>query len=110
MATRGILFDTNSAEIRPESGPVLKEIGEMLTNHPDLAIRIEGHTDSIGDESSNQALSERRANAVRNWLIEYYEVDPARLEAVGMGESSPVASNETAEGRQMNRRVELVRL
>ena len=63
VATQGILFDTASDVIRPESTPTLVEIGAMLTDHPDLALTIEGHTDSDGDEASNQSLSERRAAA-----------------------------------------------
>jgi outer membrane protein OmpA-like peptidoglycan-associated protein len=110
VATHGILFAVNSARIRPESTPTLEEIGEMLQDHPDLRLSIEGHTDSDGDETHNQTLSEERAAAVRDYLIEAYGVDPSHLESAGMGESSPVESNDTPEGKQQNRRVELVRL
>src|SRR5262249_6920966 len=64
VATHGILFDTGSERIRPESTPTLKEIGQMLKDHPDLKLRIEGHTDNVGDDASNLALSEKRAGAV----------------------------------------------
>jgi len=110
VATQGILFDIDSSRIRPESTPTLEEIGAMLTDHPDLRIRIEGHTDSTGDDAHNQSLSEERARSVRQFLIDEYGIDASRLEAQGLGESSPVDSNDTPEGRQNNRRVELVRL
>lgn len=108
VATQGILFDVNSDRIRPESTPTLEEIGKMLVEHPDLRIAIEGHTDSDGDDAHNQQLSERRAAAVRRSLISTYGVDAGRLESAGYGETQPVAGNETPEGRQQNRRVELV--
>ncbi len=110
VATHGILFATNSDRIRPESTPTLQEIGTMLQQHGDLRIAIEGHTDSDGDEAYNQALSERRAAAVKVFLEERYGLAPDRLKSAGFGESRPVADNGTAEGKQQNRRVELVRL
>lgn len=109
FATQGILFDTGSDVIRPESTPTLQEIGDMLKKYEDLRIRIEGHTDSQGDDASNQQLSERRAAAVRAFLVSNYGI-ASRLESQGLGETVPVGSNDTAEGRQQNRRVELVRL
>ncbi len=108
--TQGILFATNSARIRPESTPTLEEIVTMLTEHPELRVAIEGHTDSEGEEAFNQDLSERRAAAVRTFLTVEGKIDPSRLESAGFGESKPVAENSTPEGRQQNRRVELVRL
>jgi OmpA-OmpF porin, OOP family len=110
VVSRGILFDTGSDRIRPESTPTLKEIGEMLAQHAELRLRIEGHTDSVGSADANQALSELRAQAVLRYLVQRYEIDEARLEAAGLGQTSPVDSNDTPEGRQNNRRVELVRL
>ena len=109
VATRGIHFDTGSDRIRPESGPVLQSIVALLRDHPELRLRVEGHTDDVGDDATNRALSERRAAAVRAHLVAQ-GIDAARLESAGMGESSPVSPNMTAEGRQRNRRVELVRL
>ncbi|HUH13125.1 MAG TPA: OmpA family protein [Longimicrobiales bacterium] len=109
VATQGILFDVGSDRIRPESTPTLKEIGAMLKKHGSLKLVIEGHTDSAGDDAANQNLSERRAAAVMAHLVEKYGIDADRLEAKGMGESTPVAPNETPEGRQQNRRVELVK-
>jgi outer membrane protein OmpA-like peptidoglycan-associated protein len=110
VATQGILFASNSDRIRPESTPTLEEIGTMLNDHPDLRIAIEGHTDSDGEDDYNQTLSERRAAAVTALLVEAYGISEARLQAGGFGESRPVADNATPEGKQQNRRVELVRL
>ena len=110
VATQGIYFATDSDVIRPESTPTLTEIGDMLTDHPELRLTIEGHTDSDGDDAYNQELSDRRAASVKEWLVTHYEIDASRLETAGFGESKPVAPNDTAEGKQQNRRVELVRL
>jgi len=110
VATQGILFDLDSDRIRPESTPTLDEIGTMLKDHGEMRIAIEGHTDSSGDDAHNQDLSERRAAAVVVFLVEHYGIERSRLESAGFGESNPVADNETAEGRQQNRRVELVLL
>lgn len=107
VATRGILFNTNSHEIRPESTPTLKEIGEMLMEHPDLRLGIHGHTDNVGDDEYNRELSERRARSVMDFLVEEYGVETSRLESRGFGEAAPVDSNDTEEGRANNRRVEL---
>jgi len=110
VTTRGILFDVNSDMIQPESAETIDEIGTMLKEHPDLRIAIEGHTDSDGEEAFNRDLSERRAAAVKRQLIEDYGIEVSRLEAAGYGETRPVAPNDTPEGKQQNRRVELVRL
>jgi hypothetical protein len=110
VATQGIYFDTGSDRIRPESTPTLKEIGAMLKDHPDLKLAIEGHTDNVGSAESNKTLSEKRAAAVRQVLIDSYQVDDGRLTAKGLGASKPAASNDTPEGRQQNRRVELVKM
>ncbi|HJR54677.1 MAG TPA: OmpA family protein [Gemmatimonadota bacterium] len=109
VATQGILFDIGSDRIRPESTPTLEKIGTMLAERPDLRLVIEGHTDSLGDDAMNQTLSERRAAAIKAYLLEAHGIDPARLETAGYGETRPVADNGTPEGRQQNRRVELVR-
>jgi outer membrane protein OmpA-like peptidoglycan-associated protein len=110
VATQGIYFDTGSDRIRPESSGTLKEIGTMLKEHPELKLTIEGHTDNVGAAPANQTLSEKRAAAVRQHLIDTYQVDGGRLQAVGLGQTKPVVPNETAEGRQNNRRVELVKM
>jgi outer membrane protein OmpA-like peptidoglycan-associated protein len=109
VVTEGVLFDTASATLRPESFAVVQEIAAMLREHPDLRVRIEGHTDNAGDAAANQTLSEERAAAVRAMLVGL-GIDASRLESAGLGQTQPVASNDTAEGRAQNRRVELVRL
>ncbi|MFI5280016.1 MAG: OmpA family protein [Gemmatimonadales bacterium] len=110
VATQGILFDTGSDRIRGESTPTLNEIVQMLTDHPDLRLTIEGHTDNVGAAAANQTLSEARAAAVKAYLVTTGRVDAGRLHAVGFGASHPAVPNTTAEGRQTNRRVELVRM
>lgn len=110
VSTQGIYFATGSDTIRPESTGTLTEIARMLAQNSDLRLRIEGHTDDVGDSESNRALSDRRANAVMTYLVDEHGIDARRLEAVGKGEDEPVADNDTEEGRQNNRRVELVRL
>ena len=110
VATQGIYFDTGSDRIRPESTPTLKEIGEMLSEHPDLKLTIEGHTDNVGDSKANAELSQRRAAAVRAYLIEKHAIDASRLTSAGVGDKKPVGANTTPEGRQQNRRVELVKM
>jgi OmpA-OmpF porin, OOP family len=109
VATQGILFDVSSDRIRGESTPTLTEIGDMLKQHPELGITIEGHTDNTGSAAGNQVLSEKRAAAVRQYLIDNFQIDAARLKSAGFGATKPAASNDTAEGRQNNRRVELVK-
>lgn len=110
VATHGILFETASAEIQGESTPTLKEIGDMLTAHPDLKLMIEGHTDNVGAAATNQTLSEQRALAVKQYLVANYGIDASRLDTRGYGSSKPVSPNDTPEGRQNNRRVELVKV
>jgi outer membrane protein OmpA-like peptidoglycan-associated protein len=110
VATHGLFFAVGSATIRPESTPTLEKIGEMLKKHADLALEIEGHTDDTGSPEANQKLSEERAAAVRSYLVKSYEISPGRLTTKGFGASKPVASNDTPEGRQQNRRVELVKM
>jgi outer membrane protein OmpA-like peptidoglycan-associated protein len=108
FTTRGIFFDSDSDQLRPESTPVLQEMVTTLTEHTDLKVLIEGHTDAQGEEAHNQGLSERRAAAVVRYLTEQ-GVAAARLSSRGMGEVKPVADNATPAGRQENRRVVVVR-
>jgi OmpA-OmpF porin, OOP family len=110
VATQGIYFDTGSDRIRPESTPTLKEIGTMLKDHPELRLTIEGHTDNVGSTESNQTLSDKRSAAVKRYLTDTYQVDPTRLQAKGYGASKPLVTNDSPEGRQQNRRVELVKM
>jgi outer membrane protein OmpA-like peptidoglycan-associated protein len=110
VATQGIYFDTGSDRIRPESTPTLKEIGLMLTEHSDLKLTIEGHTDNVGNAAANQDLSQRRAAAVKAYLIDKHAVEASRLQSAGFGDKKPATANTTPEGRQQNRRVELVKM
>lgn len=109
VTTQGIYFDTGSDVLRPESGGTLKEIAQMLSEHPELKLTIEGHTDNVGAAEANQSLSERRAAAVKAALVKHFGADGARLSTQGFGASKPVGPNTSAEGRQANRRVELVK-
>ncbi len=109
FVTRGILFDVNKATIKPESMGVLNEIAKLMKEHSDIRFSVEGHTDSDGDEASNQKLSESRANSIKNALVEL-GIDASRLETKGFGESIPVSENTTPEGKANNRRVEFVKL
>lgn len=110
FVTSGILFDTNSDVIKPVSYAILKEIGQTLTDNPAVKIRVTGHTDSQGDDQSNLTLSVKRAAAVKAALVANWNIDEARIDTDGRGESQPIADNATAEGRANNRRVEFVKL
>lgn len=105
----GIYFSFNSDTIRPESEPVLRQIGTLLAKHPDWQLQVDGHTDNIGGPSFNLDLSRRRAAAVKKALVDRYHIAPARLMTDGFGLSRPNAPNDTLEGRALNRRVELFR-
>ncbi len=110
IVTHGILFDSGSDKIKGESFKTLKEIGRLLEDDPDLRLSIEGHTDSDGSDERNQTLSQKRADAVRNYLISTYSISSDRLESKGWGESKPIDTNDTPEGKANNRRVELIQL
>lgn len=110
VAVRNILFDTGLADIRPESDEILTTIGTMLEEHPDLSLMIEGHTDDEGEFDFNMTLSADRAAAVKQYLVDEFGIDPERLRTLGLGQTQPVDSNDTADGRQQNRRVELVKM
>ena len=100
-----VLFDLNKAVVKPAFYEEIKNVGEFMKLFPSTNATIEGHTDSTGDDDYNQGLSERRANAVRQVLIDQHGVDASRIKAVGYGESQPRADNDTKDGRQQNRRV-----
>ena len=107
-----VLFDFNSDNILRIYSSDLDKLGRVLTTPPYSAYRvqIEGHTDSIGSDSYNQRLSERRAESVRRYLVQHFPVQLDRLVVRGYGKSKPIASNDTPEGRDKNRRVEVVNL
>jgi outer membrane protein OmpA-like peptidoglycan-associated protein len=107
--THGILFDTDSDRLKPESAPVIKTIARGLETNPNLKLLIEGHTDSTGSADHNLDLSKRRAEAVKAVLISQFKVDGSRLNAAGMGSTKSIDSNDTPAGRAQNRRVEFVK-
>lgn len=109
FSTTGILFDVNTATIKPESNGVLKEVADVLQKHAQLKVKIIGHTDSDGSDITNLELSKKRAEAVMQALIRDYGIDRNRLESDGKGESVPVGDNKTKEGKSQNRRVEFVK-
>jgi len=109
VALYGIHFDTGKAAILPESDGILGEILKLMQLNADLKLRVEGHTDSQGVASANQALSEKRAQAVVAWLTAH-GVAATRLSAKGFGQDKPVADNSTEAGRAKNRRVELAKI
>ncbi|RIL07341.1 MAG: hypothetical protein DCC71_03250 [Proteobacteria bacterium] len=102
-----ILFDVDRATLKPGAQATLARVADFLRSEPDRPVRIEGHTDSTGSHSYNEDLSRRRAESVADRLLSL-GVETGRIEAVGFGETLPVASNETGAGRQQNRRVEIV--
>jgi OOP family OmpA-OmpF porin len=108
IALYGIHFDTDKAEIKPESKPTIDQIGQLMKRLPTLKLVIVGHTDNQGSLEYNMELSDRRAKAVEAVLIQEYGIQADRLSAWGAGYLAPIASNQTEEGRAKNRRVELV--
>lgn len=108
IALYGILFDTGKDTIKPESEPLLSEIVSLLKANPNLKLSVEGHTDSQGQKQFNQALSQKRAESVKKYLVKK-GIAQTRLSAKGWGDTKPVESNQTEEGRAKNRRVELVK-
>lgn len=102
----GILFDFDKATLRPESASALRQLLAALEFNSSMDVDIEGHTDAVGDDAYNLALSERRAQSVVAWLADN-GIAVSRLTAVGRGETMPVASNDAADGRALNRRVEV---
>lgn len=108
-----ILFDFDKWDIRPQAEQALKNVAQVINQYQNTAVLVEGYTDSKGSDSYNQELSQKRADSVKIWLVEYGEVAEQRISAKGLGESKPVAPNEKddgsddPEGRQKNRRVEI---
>jgi OOP family OmpA-OmpF porin len=101
-----VKFDFDKAAVRPESYAEIKTVADFMNQYPQTTTTVEGHTDSVGTEAYNMELSKRRADAVREVMVDQYGVAADRVSAVGEGESNPVADNATAEGRAINRRVE----
>ena len=110
LVTYGIYFDVNSDKVKPESYGTLKEIAGVLNEVPDVKVKIFGHTDSDGDDAKNMDLSKRRAASVKAELAKSFGVNAERLTTDGMGESKPVAPNDTPVNKALNRRVEFIKL
>jgi len=110
LVTYGIYFDVNKDVVKPESYGTLKEIATILNEVPDVKVKIVGHTDSDGADAANLDLSKRRAASVKNELVKSFGVNGDRLVTDGMGESQPVAANDTPANKALNRRVEFIKL
>jgi len=108
MVLEGITFATNKSDVLPESEKVLMGALKTLQTYPDILVEISGHTDNVGSNSSNQKLSQRRADAVKAWLVAK-GIAPDRISAVGYGEESPRVANDTSENKRLNRRIEFKR-
>ncbi len=109
IVVNGILFDTAKADLKPESKPALEQISKMLKDDPKMKVYVVGHTDNVGGLASNMDLSKRRSAAVVLALTSQYGVAADRLAPYGDGPYAPVSSNDTEDGRSLNRRVELVK-
>jgi len=103
----GVLFETSKATLKPGAASQMDRIAQFMQQNPETKVIVEGHTDSTGSEEYNEQLSQRRAQAVSDALVER-GIDPSRVQAMGRGEAYPVASNDTSAGRQQNRRVDIV--
>lgn len=109
VSTNGILFDTGSANIQPQSMGIIRQISQVLQQDASINLKIIGHTDADGGDETNMELSKNRAEAVMNALITIYNASPDRLTSGGMGESQPVSDNNTTDGKAQNRRVEFIK-
>lgn len=109
LTLRNILFDTSKATLKPESSKELGLVIEVLKGNAGLKLEIQGHTDNVGQAAANRTLSQQRAEAVRDYLIQTGGIAADRLTAVGYGGTKPVAANTTDDGRAQNRRVEIVK-
>lgn len=109
ISTNGILFDSGSANIQPQSMGIIRQIYQVMQQESTLKLKIVGHTDSDGEDSTNLSLSAARAKAVKNVLISQYSIGAERLVAKGKGESEPISDNATSDGKAQNRRVEFIK-
>jgi OOP family OmpA-OmpF porin len=106
--TLNVQFDTDKAVVKEKYHDDVKRVADFMKEFPDTSAAIEGHTDNVASAAYNQKLSEKRANSVRQYIIDKFGIDGSRLTAIGYGMTKPIASNDTEEGRQKNRRVEAV--
>ena len=110
LVTYGIYFDVNKDVVKPESFGTLKEISKILTENPGVRVKIVGHTDSDGADPANLDLSKRRGASVKDTMVKDFGIDASRIESDGMGETQPVAANDTPVNKALNRRVEFIKL
>ncbi len=110
ISTTGILFNSGSAQIQPQSMGIIRQIYQVLQQDSTINLKIVGHTDADGDDQKNLELSKKRADAVKDALVSIYNVSQNRLSTEGMGETKPVADNTSADGKALNRRVEFIKL
>jgi len=110
LVSYGIYFDVNKDVVKPESYGTIKEIATILKENQSVKIKIVGHTDSDGEDKSNLDLSKRRSASVKNVLVKDFGIDAARIETDGRGESEPVAPNDIAVNKALNRRVEFIKI
>lgn len=103
-----VLFEPSRAALTPRAKETLTELVSILENNPDIRVRLEGYTDNVGKESYNEMLSLKRAESVKDYLVSE-GIDASRIKTIGMGESNPIATNETEQGRAQNRRVDIMR-
>jgi outer membrane protein OmpA-like peptidoglycan-associated protein len=107
IVLEGIQFASAQATILPESAIILEKVQASMLAFPDVKVTIAGHTDSVGSDDNNRTLSLKRAQAVKDWLVAK-KISAARIKVVGKGEAEPIATNDTAEGRAKNRRIEFI--
>lgn len=110
LISYGIYFDVNKDVVKPESSGTLKGIADVLKENPDVRVKIVGHTDSDGADAANLDLSKRRGASVKDELVKTFGIDASRLETDGMGETKPVAPNDSPVNKALNRRVEFIKL
>ena len=110
LVSYGIYFDVNKDIVKPESYSTLKNIAGIMTENPDLKVKIVGHTDSDGADASNLELSKKRGASVVNELVKSFGIEAVRLQSDGMGETQPIAPNDTPANKALNRRVEFIKL
>jgi len=105
---KGLNFDVGNSEIKPEHFEILTKVKRAINTFPKSKVTVEGHTDSQGGDELNMTLSQERADAVMSYLLANMDIEPLRMEAKGYGETNPIANNETAQGRKLNRRIDIV--
>ncbi len=104
----GFTFPSGTATVEPKYFPILNKVQKAVSGFPYSRVNIEGHTDALGDDNFNEQLSQKRADAIRTYLVANLTADPSNIIAIGYGEKKPIASNETIEGRALNRRIDVV--